>query len=71
MDLWFGVLHAAKKSPWDWDVEGDQNQGHTRLLQLLQAFKDRESPTFEETLYPRRAEDWLYAWSEGGKLWEK
>lgn len=65
MDLWFGVIHAAKKSPWD--DESDQSQ--IQLVRLLEAFKSRPSPAFEEALYSRRDENWLYGWSEG-KLWE-
>jgi hypothetical protein len=66
MDLWFGVIHAAKKSTWD----DETDQGQQDLLYLLETFKNRRDPDITEDLFPKRAEDWLYDWT-GGKLWSE
>jgi hypothetical protein len=66
MDLWFGVIHAAKKITWD----DETDQGQQALLHLLQTFKNRPDPNITEALFPKRADDWLYSWT-GGKLWSE
>jgi hypothetical protein len=66
MDLWFGVIHAAKKSTWD----DETDQGQQALLHLLETFKKRPDPDITEDLLPKRADDWLYSWT-GGKLWSE
>jgi hypothetical protein len=66
MDLWFGVIHAAKKSIWD----DETDHGQQDLLHLLQTFKNRPDPDITEDLFPKRTGDWLYSWT-GGKLWSE
>jgi hypothetical protein len=66
MDLWLGVIHAAKKSRWD----DETDRGQQDLLHLLETFKNRLDPEITEVLFPKRTENWLYSWT-GGKLWSE
>lgn len=64
IDLWLGVIHAAKKGQW----HDRTDQAHQKLLQLLDTFKRRPDPEIAQNIIPRLDDNFLYAYSDG-KLW--
>lgn len=61
-NLWFSVLHTAKHSPW----QNETCEARQKLLELVQAFKDRPDPAFMRNLSAELDCWWFY---EDGKLW--
>lgn len=64
-DLYYGILHAAKKSHWDSTSSRDQD----KLLQLVQALKARPDPISpDHVLSYGLARNWVFS---GRCLWSK
>ncbi len=59
-DLYYTILHAAKKTPWS-DVSGQQ-----KLVDLLAALKARPNPEFPANMTIALKRNWIYEW---GRLW--
>ena len=60
-DLWYSVLHTAKRTPWT------DNAAHEKLLNLVKALKERPDPERDSML---QGQDWAYDWVLGSDaLW--
>ncbi|EIW76718.1 hypothetical protein CONPUDRAFT_139443 [Coniophora puteana RWD-64-598 SS2] len=77
-ELWYAVLHAAKRIPWysprdgegQWEGEGEgEGEGQRpqkRLLELVQALKARPNPSPPERMTTALRRDWIW---DSGTLW--
>lgn len=59
-DLWYSILHAAKKIPWE------DNQQQDKLLDLVKALKARPDPPLPSPMPAVLTKDWI--WTPGA-LW--
>ncbi|KAI1798896.1 hypothetical protein F4811DRAFT_546779 [Daldinia bambusicola] len=59
-ELWYGILHAAKRIPW-----ADTAQ-HERLISLVRAIKARPDPPPPSPMTKSLEASWIW---NGGKLW--
>jgi len=60
-DLWYGVLHAAKRIPWR-----DGEAAHLRLVALVRALKDRPDPPLPKPMTKALQNNCIW---ESGTLW--
>lgn len=59
-DLWYSILHAAKRIPYT------DNPRHERLVELVRAFKARPNPPPPVPMTIPLKREWIW---ESGKLW--
>ncbi|KAK7756207.1 hypothetical protein SLS62_001800 [Diatrype stigma] len=67
-DLWYGVLHAAKRIPWTDNDSAQQEQQRRRLVALVAAFQARPDPPPPDPLPVPLRRDWVW---ERGTLWSE
>ena len=61
-DLWYAVIHASKKIPWNADTE------QAKLLNLVKALKARPDPPLPENTTIAMKREWVW---QPGVLWSK
>jgi hypothetical protein len=65
MDLWYGVMHVARRTPWSLSAEQD------KVITLVQAFKTRPAPTRSEEQQATIEKLNPHYWDESeGMLWD-
>ena len=60
--LWFGLMHAARKLPW----EGEESGQLVKLVRLVQTLKARPNPPLPEGSPPALLNNWVWG---SGALW--
>ncbi|KAF8216670.1 hypothetical protein K438DRAFT_400819 [Mycena galopus ATCC 62051] len=61
-ELWYAVLHAAKRTRW----RNDENNTHSKLVALVAAIKRVPDPPLPANANKALRNDWIW---EGGTLW--